>query len=87
MAGLAKFKTGADLHLYLTQFEEIMLECEVEQARWNILLYSRLDEKMAERMKPLKDEGETFEVIKAALLKSVGSTPIVYGQRLYEFTS
>ncbi len=60
MSGLGKFRTGGDLQVFLAQFQEIMEECEVEGERWNNLLYARLRDDLAERMRPMKEEAWHF---------------------------
>ncbi len=47
---------------------------------------TRLGERLYVCVSSLMDEGARYDVIKEALLKAVGETPITYGHRIFDMT-
>ena len=67
MNNLSKFKLGGDLQLFLSQFQEIMEDCAVDEEKWNTTLYSKLSDELAERMQPMREEKLPFPWQKSRL--------------------
>ncbi len=76
------YKETSDLGWYIEKFERIMRDCEVEVEK----LVTRLGERLYVRISSLMDEGAAYEVIREALMKAVGETPITYGHRIFEMS-
>ncbi len=87
LEGLGMYKETSDLGWwYIEKFERIMRDCEVEVEKWVEKLVTRLGERLYVRISSLMDEGAAYEVIREALMKAVGETPITYGHRIFEMS-
>ncbi len=80
------YKETSDLGWYIEKFERIMRDCEVEVEKWVEKLVTRFGERLYVRISSLMDEGAAYEVIKEALMKAVGETPIMHGHRIFEMS-
>ncbi len=78
---------GGDLRAYLDQFEYLVKGCNLEEKEWCSKLYARLPEKLAEYIKSRVEEGAVYGEIKLLLLDSVGETEVVYGHKLFAFST
>lgn len=87
LAGFGSFKESGDLGLYIDKFERIMEDCEIARGRRISRLYTKLPEAYCARIQGLVDDGAGYGEVKAALLKSVGHTPALYGQKYFEYTA
>ncbi len=86
LEGLGIYKETSDLGWYIEKFERIMRYCEVEVEKWVKKLVTRLGERLHVRISSLMDEGAAYEVIREALMKAVGETPVTYGHRIFEMS-
>ncbi len=77
LEGLGMYKETSDLGWYIEKFERIMRDCEVEVEKWVEKLVTRLGERLYVRISLLMDEGTAYEVIREALMKAVGETPVI----------
>ncbi len=86
MIGLGTYKEEEDLASFLSQFEFIMREGEVDKKDWSVKLVTKLTPKLGEGVRPRLETRAVYEEIKSYLLNMVGATVAAYGHKLFAVT-